>query len=61
MTLDEDYQDLRTLCGAGCKTQLLTHVGRVPVLPVLATAAPWWITNADSNPPIPKQTVLISV
>lgn len=60
ITLEEDYQDLETLCGVGYKTQLLIHVGRDLVSPALATDVPWYMTKADSNP-FPKQTVFFAV
>ena len=58
VTLEADYQDLGTFVG-WTQTQLVIHVGRVLVSPVSAAAVPWYMTNADRNPP-PKQTVLIS-
>lgn len=51
ITLEEDYQDLGTFCGAGYKSQLLIHVCRVLVSPVSAAAVPWYMTNGDRNPP----------
>lgn len=51
ITLRRIYQDLGTFCGAGYTTQLLTHVCRVLVSPDSTAAAPWYMTNADRNPP----------
>lgn len=49
ITLEEGYQDLASLHGLDTKPSCW-FMSVVLVSPVLEASAPWYVTNADSNP-----------